>query len=102
MIGLFGVLSYLVGLREQEIGVRMALGADRGMILKWMLSERLCFGPCWLRVRSATRNPEHKAVADKPVSCEPLRSAYLDRSTMSVVNYCMGGRVYSSAPCGID
>jgi len=44
MIGLFGVLSYLVGLREQEIGVRMALGADRGMILKWMLRKGFALG----------------------------------------------------------
>jgi predicted permease len=37
MIGLFGLLSYQVGMRTREIGVRMAVGADRGLILVLVL-----------------------------------------------------------------
>ena len=39
IVGLFGVMMYSVARRTREIGVRMALGAQRTKVLKMLLSE---------------------------------------------------------------
>jgi predicted permease len=38
-VGLYGVIAYSVSLRTREVGIRMAVGADRGRIVRMVLGQ---------------------------------------------------------------
>jgi putative ABC transport system permease protein len=41
LIGTYGVMAYSIGRRRREIAIRMAAGADRGWVLRWVLRRTL-------------------------------------------------------------
>jgi putative ABC transport system permease protein len=42
-VGIFGLLSYVVAARRREIGVRMALGADRSVVVRMIVGGGLWY-----------------------------------------------------------
>ncbi|WP_446744003.1 ADOP family duplicated permease [Silvibacterium acidisoli] len=55
LVGLYGLLAYTVRQREQEIGIRLAIGASRGNVLSLIVSQgvRLVFAGLLLGIAGA-------------------------------------------------
>jgi predicted permease len=50
IVGLYGLVAYAAGRRTKEIGIRMAIGADRAMVLRMVLRQGLVLASAGLAV----------------------------------------------------
>ena len=70
-IGLYGVIAYRVSLRTQEIGVRMALGADRGIIFREVLAYGLAIAVAGVVIGEVLAIPATRALASLQAGIRP-------------------------------
>jgi ABC-type antimicrobial peptide transport system permease subunit len=74
-VGLYGVVSFMVGRRTQEIGIRMTLGAQRGDVLRMVLANGLILAASGLVVGLAISLIAAPAVRSMLVGVSPYDPA---------------------------
>lgn len=86
VIGLYGVISYMVERRRNEIGIRMSLGADRGSIIALVLRETMLLLAIGLMIGVALSLAGSKAVASMLFDLKPY-----DAVTLMIATACLAG-----------
>jgi hypothetical protein len=86
-LGIYGVISYIVTARTNEIGIRIALGAERSSILQMVLRQALGLAIAGAAVgRSALRRQADRS----PHLCDRRSSSHRGR---------FARLLYSGPPC---
>jgi predicted permease len=79
MAGVYGVVSFLVSQRTQEIGLRMALGASAGQVVKMVLSQGVLMAAAGLVL----------GVAGAIAAARFLRSMLFEVTPFDPLTYCV-------------
>jgi len=81
-IGLYGVLAYTVEQRTGEIGVRMALGADRGRVVKMVMRGALSQVAIGLTIGIPAAIGAGKLMSDQLFGVKPWDPVMLTLATL--------------------
>jgi ABC-type antimicrobial peptide transport system permease subunit len=94
-MGLYGVIAYMVARRRGEIGVRMALGADRGKVIGLVLRETIVLVAAGLVVGGALAYWAGKGAATLLYGLKPYDAASM---LGAVIMLSVAGLMASYAP----
>ena len=100
-VGIYGVLSYVVGQRTQEIGIRMALGAQRGDVLRAFLRDGARLTLIGIAAGAASALGAHSTDVEHPVRRGAHRSADLRGRCGIALRHRVTGLLYSRTARGI-
>jgi len=84
----YGVIAYMVERRTSEIGIRMALGADRGRIVRLVLREASVVLGLGLLIGTAMSLAGSRAAANHAVRAKADRLCDLRSGTRELVTGC--------------
>ena len=84
-VGVYGVLSYLVAQRKQEIGVRLALGASRSQILWMMLRQGLIIALLGSGCGLIAAFGVHRAISRFLYGVSPVDAVTLSSATLLIL-----------------
>jgi predicted permease len=89
-VGTYGILSYIVAERRREIGIRMALGAERGAVLRMVLRQGLTLTGIGLAAGVAASFVVNRALASLLFNIRPNDPATLAGVTGIIVVVALG------------
>ena len=81
-VGLYGVMAYTVEQRTSEIGLRMALGADRGSVVSMVLRGAFLQVGIGLAHRHSCRDRPGKLMTDQLFGVQPWDPVMLTAATL--------------------
>jgi predicted permease len=102
-MGLYGVMAYVVARRTREIGIRMALGADRGSVVWLVMREVLILSAVGVTIGLASTWGLTRLVASQLFEVKPSDPLTLAVAALGIAGVAMlAGYVPARRATGID